>query len=108
MEDARNALPAWDPQANASRVINDPGELEKGFLAGHLQLVGDHQYHLVGPDGKVWLTPAASVQEALGKGFHFAAATDVDRAEANTTLGGLRAVADGAIDAATLDRKSVV
>lgn len=99
--DTRNGLPAWDPKANAARVVFDVAELESRFRSGELQLVADHQYPLVGPDGSVYDTPASSIPDALKDGYHFATAEDVARAEARTAGGGLRAAADGALDGIT-------
>lgn len=96
-----NGLPAWDPTARASRVINDPAELERQFQAGKLHLVSDHEYPVVGSDGKVWSMPASGVQKALADGFHLASAKDVARAEARTAGGQLRTLADGALDGIT-------
>lgn len=101
-EDARNALPAWDPQSNSARVVNDPAELEREFRAGRLSLVNDHRYPVVGPDGKVGTVAASAVPEALQHGWRFASAEDFARADAQTVSGQLRSVADGALDAATL------
>jgi hypothetical protein len=100
--DARNGLPAWDPAAKAARVVHDPVELERDFAAGKLSLVADHEYPMVGSDGKVWSVPASRVQENLKAGFHLASGMDVARAEARSTSGAVRAAADGALDAATL------
>lgn len=99
--DARNGLPAWDPAANASRVVNNPAELESEFRAGKLNLVADHEYPLLSPDGQVLLTPAAEVPDALQHGFRFAGAEDVARKQADTAGGMLRAAADGALNGAT-------